>query len=62
MKTLFKALGEVISYPEENSPPLRNLITIGGDVFAVARSRQEMARMLRMPDPKVTGYILQHRM
>lgn len=62
MSKLFHNFGEAICSSERHSPPNRQFITIADQIFAVAHSRDEMARMMRAGDPKVTGYVLQHRM
>jgi hypothetical protein len=62
MPKLFQNIGEVICGSQKDSSPNRQVITIGDQVFAVAHSREEMARIMRMRDRQVTGYVLQHRM
>lgn len=62
MPKLFQNIGEVVCGSERHAPLNRQFITIGNQVFAVAHSRAEMARIMRMRDQKVAGYVLQHRM
>jgi hypothetical protein len=62
MPKLIQNIGAVICGSGRHSPPNRQFVTIGNQVFAVAHSREEMARIMRMHDRQVAGYVLQHRM
>jgi len=62
MPKFFQNLSGVICGSEKHSPQNREIIIIGDQLFAVAHSRDEMARMMQRVDPQVTGYVFQHRM
>lgn len=60
MSKLFQNLAKAIHGSDENSLYGRKLVNIDGQLFAVARSRDEMARLMRIHDRSVAGYVLQN--
>jgi hypothetical protein len=62
MTNLLHNFGKIIFGSTRNASANREIIRIGGEVFAVAHSAEEMTKMMRMRNQKVTGYVLQHHM
>lgn len=61
MKNILHSLSAVLGGGEKISSPKQQFVTVGGQVFAVAHSQQEMSRLMRMPNQNVEGYVFKHR-